>query len=51
MVPGDGDTAAGAVGVVDAIWHADSGRACRGEGACWAFIAEKLRFILFGRFP
>jgi general L-amino acid transport system permease protein len=37
--------------VIDAIWHADSGRACRGDGACWAFIAEKGRFILFGRFP
>jgi general L-amino acid transport system permease protein len=37
--------------VVDAIWHAESGRACRGDGACWAFIAEKGRFILFGRFP
>ena len=37
--------------VIDAIWHADSGRACRGDGACWAFIGEKLRFILFGRFP
>jgi general L-amino acid transport system permease protein len=36
---------------VDAIWSADSGRACRGGGACWAFIAEKLRFILFGRYP
>jgi general L-amino acid transport system permease protein len=36
---------------VDAIWSADSGRACRGYGACWAFIAEKLRFILFGRYP
>src|SRR6266404_3951481 len=36
---------------VDAIWSADSGRACRGAGACWAFIGEKLRFILFGRFP
>jgi general L-amino acid transport system permease protein len=36
---------------VDAIWHAESGRACRGGGACWAFIAEKGRFILFGRFP
>ena len=22
-----------------------------GDGACWAFIAEKLRFILFGRYP
>jgi general L-amino acid transport system permease protein len=37
--------------VIDAVWHADSGRACRGEGACWAFIGEKLRFVLFGRFP
>src|SRR6266436_3365658 len=36
---------------IDAIWHAESGRACRGDGACWAFIAEKGRFILFGRFP
>jgi general L-amino acid transport system permease protein len=36
---------------IDAIWHADNGRACRGDGACWAFIGEKLRFILFGRFP
>jgi general L-amino acid transport system permease protein len=37
--------------LVDAIWHADSGRACRGDGACWAFIAAKARFILFGRYP
>jgi general L-amino acid transport system permease protein len=43
-------------GFVDAIWSAPSGQACRGPdgqeaGACWAFIAEKIRFILFGRFP
>jgi len=36
---------------IDAVWSADSGRACRGGGACWAFIAEKGRFILFGRYP
>jgi general L-amino acid transport system permease protein len=36
---------------IDAIWYAESGRACRGGGACWAFIAEKGRFILFGRYP
>jgi general L-amino acid transport system permease protein len=41
---------------VDAIWTAPSGQACRSAmaeegGACWAFIGEKLRFILFGRFP
>ncbi len=38
-------------GLVDAVWRADNGRACRGHGACWAFVGEKLRFILFGRFP
>jgi general L-amino acid transport system permease protein len=36
---------------IDAIWQAETGRACRAGGACWAFIGEKLRFILFGRFP
>jgi general L-amino acid transport system permease protein len=38
-------------GFIDAVWSAESGRSCRGEGACWAFLAEKARFILFGRFP
>jgi general L-amino acid transport system permease protein len=41
---------------MDAIWDAPNGQACRGPngqevGACWAFIAEKVRYILFGRFP
>ena len=41
---------------IDAVWSAPNGQACRGPrgeeaGACWAFIGEKLRFILFGRFP
>src|SRR5947209_4503799 len=36
---------------IDAIWSAPNGQACRGEGACWAFIGEKWRFIFFGRFP
>jgi general L-amino acid transport system permease protein len=36
---------------LDAIWRADS-KACRaGEGACWGFIGEKHRFILFGTYP
>jgi general L-amino acid transport system permease protein len=36
---------------LDAVWRPDS-RACRaGEGACWGFIAEKHRFILFGTYP
>ena len=36
---------------INAVWSADNGRACRGAGACWAFIGDKFRFILFGRFP
>ena len=35
----------------DAVWSAPNSRACRGAGACWAFIAEKWRFILFGTYP
>jgi general L-amino acid transport system permease protein len=36
---------------LDAIWRPDP-KACRaGEGACWGFIAEKHRFILFGTYP
>jgi len=39
-------------GLVDAVWNAPSSRACRAaSGACWAFINEKLRFILFGTYP
>jgi general L-amino acid transport system permease protein len=38
-----------------ATWVAKSVRECGvedvREGACWAFIGEKWRFILFGRFP
>ena len=40
--------------LVDAIWRAPDPRACReaqGHGACWAFVAEKHRFILFGTYP
>ncbi len=39
---------------LDAIWSAPDSRACRaarGESACWAFIGEKHRFILFGTYP
>ena len=44
------------VGIVDwafleAVWRPDA-KACRAaEGACWGFIAEKHRFILFGTYP
>lgn len=36
---------------LDAVWGADP-KACRARaGACWGFIAEKHRFILFGTYP
>ena len=36
---------------LDAVWGPDP-RACReSEGACWGFIADKHRFILFGTYP
>jgi len=36
-----------------AVWNAADPRACRaeGSGACWAFIGDKHRFILFGTYP
>jgi len=37
--------------LLDAVWSAPNSRACHGAGACWAFIHEKLRFILFGTYP
>jgi len=41
--------------IIKAVWTAPNMRACMaasgGEGACWAFIREKWRFILFGRYP
>jgi general L-amino acid transport system permease protein len=39
---------------LDAVWSAPDSKACRaakGVGACWAFIGEKHRFILFGTYP
>jgi len=42
-------------GIFDAVWEAPDGRACRAlnndDGACWAFIGQWYRFILFGRYP
>lgn len=38
-------------GVIDAVWTPDV-EACRqASGACWGFVAEKWRLIVFGRFP
>jgi general L-amino acid transport system permease protein len=36
---------------LDAVWRPDP-KACReAKGACWGFVAEKHRFILFGTYP
>lgn len=36
---------------LDAVWRPDP-QACReAHGACWGFVAEKYRFILFGTYP
>jgi len=39
--------------LLDAVWRPDpqACRAAKGEGACWGFVAEKHRFILFGTYP
>jgi general L-amino acid transport system permease protein len=39
--------------VLDAVWSADNGLACRapGAGACWAFIAHKLPYFTYGAYP
>jgi general L-amino acid transport system permease protein len=35
-----------------AVWQTSDPAACRAaDGACWAFIGEKYRFILFGLYP
>jgi general L-amino acid transport system permease protein len=39
---------------VNAVWQTDDPKVChamRGEGACWAFVAERYRFKLFGVYP
>ena len=39
--------------LIDAVWRPHNATLCRApaQGACWAFVAEKYRFILFGTFP
>lgn len=37
---------------IDATWLAATPEACRAAGgACWAFVHEKYRLVLFGRYP
>ena len=36
---------------VDAVWRPDAAACRAAHGACWGFIAEKYRLILFGTYP
>jgi general L-amino acid transport system permease protein len=40
-------------GLLHAVFapNADTCQAARGTGACWGVVAEKFRFIVFGRYP
>src|SRR5689334_7961129 len=43
-------------GLFNAVWSlegqgTDASRNIKGIGACWALVAEKHRFILFGTYP
>src|SRR5262245_38590533 len=43
--------------MVNAVWWlppeagAEACRAVQGEGACWAVVAQRFRFMLFGTYP
>lgn len=38
--------------LIDAQWTGETGASCPpGGGACWAFVIDKLRLILFGLYP
>lgn len=37
--------------VLSAVWSGDSAECRSAAGACWAFVEQKHRFILFGLFP
>jgi general L-amino acid transport system permease protein len=37
--------------LVDAVWRPDAAACRAAHGACWGFIVEKHRFILFGAYP
>ena len=38
-------------GVINAVFQPDYEACHASDGACWGFVAEKWRMIIFGRFP
>ena len=37
--------------LIDAVWRPDAAACHAAHGACWGFIVEKHRFILYGTYP
>lgn len=37
--------------VLDAVWSTEDPDTCRQGGACWAYVQDKARLILFGIYP
>ena len=42
--------------LLDAVWWGDSGEACRSQdgrpvGACWAFVADRYKYFIYGSYP
>lgn len=38
-------------GIANAVWDPNPAACREASGACWGFVAEKWRLIIFGRFP
>ena len=37
--------------VLKAMWDGDAETCRQGDGACWAYVREKARYVLFGHYP
>ena len=37
--------------VLRAMWNGDAETCRQGDGACWAYVREKARYVLFGHYP
>ena len=37
--------------VIEAVFRADPNACYQAQGACWGFVTEKWRLVIFGRFP
>lgn len=38
-------------GILNAVWRPNIQACSQSKGACWGFVAEKWRLIIFGRYP